>query len=404
MPPYKNLSRKTSDLKVPGFKASGISCGIKKTGKKDLALLLSDVPAKAAGVFTTNKVKAAPVILDIKRLKKGVSRGVIINSGNANACTGKDGYKDSERMASAVEDALGSRKGSIFVCSTGVIGVRLPVEKIERGAHALIKNLSYDGFQEAARAIMTTDAFPKTAALKARINGKTVTLSGFAKGAGMICPNMATMLAFIATDAEIGTAALRRALRSAVDLSFNSILVDNDTSTNDTVLAFANGLSGCGEIKVNSEAFRIFSGLLNEASLKLAHMVVKDGEGATRFIEINITGAASAGEARTAARSIAESLLVKTAFFGGDPNWGRIMAALGKAGIKMKEERVGISFNGVPVVRNGLDTGNEARAAKAIKVKDVSVEVKLNAGRSSAKVWTTDLSYDYVRINSSYRT
>jgi len=404
MPPYKDSSPKNVDLKVPGFKASGISCGIKKTGKKDLALLLSDVPATAAGVFTTNKVKAAPVVFDVRRLRKGVSRGVIVNSGNANACTGKRGYGDSERMASAVENALESGKGSILVCSTGVIGVPLPVEKVEKGVPALVKSLSYDGLPHAAAAIMTTDAFSKTAVAKARINGKTVTMAGFAKGAGMICPNMATMLAFIATDAEIGSPALKRALSSAVNLTFNSIIVDNDTSTNDTVLAFANGLSRCGEIKVDSPAFKIFSGLLNEVALKLAHMVVRDGEGATRFIEIDLTGAASANEARRAARSIAESFLVKTAFFGGDPNWGRILAALGKAGIKMKEDRVDIAFNGVPVVKRGLDTGNETRAAKAIKVRDVSVEVRLNAGRSSAKVWTTDLSYDYVRINSAYRT
>lgn len=403
MPPY-SPSRKNSRLKVPGFRAAGVSCGIKKTGKKDLALLLSDVPAITAGVFTTNKVKAAPVMLDIRRLKKGISRGVIINSGNANACTGKDGYKDAERMASAVENLTGSGKGSVLVCSTGVIGVRLPVEKVERGVPSLVNNLSYDGFSDASQAVMTTDAFSKTAALSGRINGKTVTVAGFAKGAGMISPNMATMLAFIATDARIWIGALRRSLRTAVDLTFNSIIVDNDTSTNDTVLAFANGLSGCREIKTDSEAFKAFSALLNGVCMKLAHMIVKDGEGATRFIEINITGAVSTEQARRAARTIAESFLVKTAFFGGDPNWGRIMAALGRAGIRWKEGMTDIFFNGVQVVKDGCDAGNESKAAKAIKTKDVLVEVGLRAGRCSAKVWTTDLSFDYVRINSSYRT
>ncbi len=370
----------------------------------DLALILSDLPAQTAGVFTTNSVKAAPVLLDIKRIKKGVSRGVIVNSGNANACTGARGYRVSERMATLVEKAIGSPKGSILVSSTGVIGVELPVDKVEKGVPALVEELSYGGFHNASAAIMTTDAFPKSSSLRAKINGKTVTVAGIAKGAGMICPNMATMLAFIATDADIKNPALSRALKSAADLSFNSIVVDNDTSTNDTVLVFANGLSGCGEIKTGTEAFNIFSKLLNEVCLKLAHMIVKDGEGATRFIEINITGAASVPDARKAARAVAESFLVKTAFFGGDPNWGRIMAAMGKSGIRMKERKVDISFNGVPVVRRGVDAGNETRAAAAIKVKEVAVQVKLNMGRSSTRLWTTDLSYDYVKINSSYRT
>lgn len=392
------------ELKVPGFKASGIASGIKKTGKKDLALILSDVPAEAAGLFTTNKVKAAPVLLDMKRIKKGKASGVIINSGNANACTGKNGMEHAEEMASLTENALGLSKGSIFVSSTGVIGVPLPIEKVRDGMPALIAGLGYDGLKDAEEAIMTTDAFPKTAAAKARIGGATVTIAGLAKGAGMICPNMATMLAYFVTDANIKSPAFQRALRIATDLSFNSIIVDNDTSTNDTVLALANRLSKGAEIKYRTKEFDAFARLLTEVSVKLAQMIVKDGEGATRFIEIDVRNAASAEQARKAARTIAESMLVKTAFFGGDPNWGRIMAALGRAEIRMREDKTDITFNGVPVVKSGLDTGKEEEAAAAIKVKEVAVMIDLHVGRHSRKVWTTDLSYEYVKINSAYRT
>lgn len=406
MPVKKELAFKVTDmdLKVPGFKASGISCGIKKTGKKDLALILCDIPAEVAGVFTTNSVKAAPVLLDMKRIKKGTSRGVIINSGNANACTGKQGYKDAESMATFVEKALGVRKGSVMVCSTGVIGVPLPAGKVESGVPKLVESLDYDGFHGATEAIMTTDAYPKKAVARARIGGKTVTVAGIAKGAGMICPNMATLLSFFVTDANIKSPALCKALKSAADLSFNSIIIDNDTSTNDTALIFANGFSKCAEIRPNTYEFARFTDLLTRVATTLAHMIVKDGEGATRFIEIAVRGASSKADARRAARTIAESFLVKTAFFGGDPNWGRIMAALGRSCIRMGEEKVDISFNGVPVAKKGIDTGNEARAARAIKVRKVIVSVNLNTGRHSARLWTSDLSYEYVKINSAYRT
>lgn len=413
MPPVKKApskkalnkdSSKALSIEVPGFKASGISCGIKKNGRPDLALILSDVPAIVAGVFTRNSVKAAPVVLDMKRVLRRTSRGVVINSGNANACTGRRGDRDAERTASLVEEGLGLSKGDIMVCSTGVIGVPLPVERIRSGRARLIRGLKSGGLLKAARAIMTTDAFPKAASGTARIAGKTVTVAGIAKGAGMICPDMATMLAFLITDAKIKPQALKPALRSAVDISFNSIIVDNDTSTNDTVLLYANGVSPAPEIRPGTPAFKAFSSLLNEVSLKLAHMIVRDGEGATRFIEIDIKGAGSALDAGRAARAVAESMLVKTAFFGGDPNWGRIIAALGRTGIKIREDKVDIAFNGIEVARGGLDTGNEKKAARALKAKEVAVEIDLHAGGYSKKLWTTDLSYDYVRINSAYRT
>ncbi len=401
MPPKK---KRPAGFAVPGFKAAGIACGIKKNGKKDLALILSDAPASVAGLFTTNSVKAAPVLLDMKRIGKGVSRGVIINSGNANACTGKPGYEAAGAMAALAEKASGAKKGSIMVASTGVIGVPFPVKKVEAGISSLVGSLSYSGLKSAAEAIMTTDAFMKKASTKVNINGKKITIAGIAKGAGMICPDMATMLAFFATDAEIKAPALRKALKLASDASFNSIIVDNDTSTNDTVMVFANGCSGCGEIRPGTKEFGAFERALRAVSTELAHMIVRDGEGATRFIEIDLKGAASALSARKAARTIAESFLVKTAFFGGDPNWGRILAALGRSGIRMREEKVDISLNGVPVVRKGLDTGREREAAKAIKEKEVRVSVALNIGRHSTKLWTSDLSFEYVRINSAYRT
>ncbi len=392
-------------LRVPGFKASAVSCGIKKTGGPDLALILSDNEAEVAGVFTKNSVKAAPVLYCMKRLKRGFSRarGVVVNSGNANACTGKAGLSHAEKTAAVVEKALGAKKGSILVASTGVIGVPLPLEKIVGGSRELCGRLSGNGLTDASRAIMTTDAYPKTSFKTVRINNAKVTIAGIAKGAGMICPDMATMLAFILTDADIDARLLKDALKEAVEASFNSISVDNDMSTNDTVLAFANRVSAIG-IEKGSIAFRAFKKALSAVCLDLALMIARDGEGATRLIEITVKGARSRRDAERAARTVAGSYLVKAAFFGGDPNWGRILAALGRSGASFRQERVGIRFNKVQVVRNGIDTGREKKAAAAIKTKDVKVEVDLGGGGSSARVWTSDLTYDYVRINSSYRT
>ena len=392
------------EFAVAGFKAAGISCGIKKTGGLDLAIILSDSPASVAGVFTTNSVKAAPVLIDMELVRSGKSFGVLVNSGNANAFTGKKGYKDALSSVSTAEERLGLPNGSLLVASTGVIGVPMPIEKVHAGLPKLVEGLRFNGLHDASEAIMTTDAFPKRAFVRAKIAGKTITIAGIAKGAGMICPNMATMLAFFMTDANIKAAALKKALVSASDASFNSIIVDNDTSTNDTALIFANGAAKGKEIKASSRDFNAFVALLTEVCVELSQMIVKDGEGATRFIAIDVRGAGTKVEARTAARAIASSFLVKTAFFGGDPNWGRIMAALGYSGIRMDEKNVSIHFNGVCVARRGLDTGAEVLAAKAIKSKTVCVRVELKAGRHGAKVWTTDLSYDYVKINSAYRT
>ncbi|OGP17275.1 MAG: bifunctional ornithine acetyltransferase/N-acetylglutamate synthase [Deltaproteobacteria bacterium GWC2_55_46] len=396
-------SGKIFDLRVPGFRAAGVSCGIKKNGRKDLAVIVSDSPARVAGVFTTNSVKAAPVLLDMKRVRKGTASGIIVNSGNANACTGREGLKNSEAMAAIAEKALGLRKGSMLVASTGVIGVPLPIKKIESGMPTVAKMIGYDGLHSAVEAMMTTDAFPKKTVGKAKIGGSGVTVAGIAKGAGMICPNMATMLAFFMTDANIKSPALSRALKAAVDRSFNSIIVDNDTSTNDTVLIFANGSDG-NEIKDGTREFAAFTDLLTSLAVELSHMIVRDGEGATRFVEIEVAGAATDEDARLAARTVAESMLCKTAFFGGDPNWGRIIAAIGRSGAKMKEERTSISINGVKVASGGLDTGKEKEAARAMKTRELYVKVSLGAGKRSSRVWTSDLTYEYVKINSAYRT
>jgi len=365
---------------------------------------VSDKPAQVAGLFTTNSVKAAPVLLDMKRVKKGVASGLIVNSGNANACTGVDGAKVAEEMTALAEAALGLKKGSMLVCSTGVIGVPLPIAKVASGLPSAVKALGYDGLPAAGEAMMTTDAFQKAGERRARIGGREVIIAGLCKGAGMICPNMATMLAFFMTDADIKAPLLAEALKKAVAASFNSIIVDNDTSTNDTVLAFANGMSGADEIKAGTKEFKEFSDILTSLSVELAQMIVRDGEGATRLVEIEIKGASSAQDARSAVRTVAESFLCKTAFFGGDPNWGRVMAAIGRAGISMKEERVSIEFNGVRVVEKGLDTGKEKEAARAMKQDTLVVSVDLKSGKSSDRVWTSDLTYEYVKINSAYRT
>ncbi len=390
-------------LVVSGFSASGISAGIKKGRKKDLALILSTRPCTVAGLFTKNSVKAAPVLLSMERIKGARARGVLINSGNANACTGKRGLRDAEDCAAFVEKALGLERGGILVCSTGVIGVPLPVERIKKAVPRLVKGLSPQGFEEASEAIMTTDAFPKRVLLKAETEGGRITVAGIAKGAGMICPDMATMLAFLLTDVRISARLLKSALKRAVEGSFNRIVVDNDTSTNDTVLAFANG-SGGVRISSRGPAFDTLLNLFEEVSKRLALMMVSDGEGATKVVEINVKGAATPSQAERAARAIATSFLVKTAFFGGDPNWGRIIAALGRAGVKMREDLTDISFDNVMVLKRGLPTGREGAAARVLKKKSLILTVDLNSGGAGFRLWTSDLGFDYVRLNSAYRT
>lgn len=389
---------------VPGFKATGIYAGIKKREKKDLALIFSEVEAKVAGLFTTNQVKAAPVILDIERIRSGKGQAIVANSGNANACTGKKGYSDASEMASLTARGLGIPPEMVYVASTGVIGEFLPLDKIKKGIEKGIPLLSEKGLPDAAEAIMTTDTFPKISSFKEAIGGKVVTIAGIAKGAGMIHPKMATMLSFILTDANIEGKALRTALKTSVENSFNRITIDGDTSTNDLVLCFANGLAGNREIRLGSSEFKRFQNALDSITSSLSRMIVMDGEGATKFIEFVVKGTTTDEEAERIAFRVANSNLVKTAFYGEDPNWGRIMAAIGSSGVRIHPERVNIYFDNLRVVGKGLGLKKEKEARKILKKKDIVITISLGEGKGKSKVLTTDLSTEYVKINAAYRT
>jgi glutamate N-acetyltransferase / amino-acid N-acetyltransferase len=389
-----------------GFRAAAVHCGIKKPGLLDLALVVSEQSGPIAGMFTTNQVVAAPVTLDRRHLRRGVARAILINSGNANACTGRQGMAAARRTAAIVARMLGRPVHEVFIGSTGVIGRALPVDRITKALPDLFKRLSRTGGARAARAILTTDLKPKSVVRRARINGQVITIGGMAKGSGMIHPTMATMLAYVTTDAVITRRALQRALTQAVDGSFNCISVDGDTSTNDTVLCLANGMAGNRAIQEGSPAFRRFAELLTEACEPLALAICRDGEGVTKVVMIQVTGAASPVHARAVAQTIGTSNLVKTALFGEDANWGRVMAAIGRAGVRLNPNRISLSFDGVPMVRQGVGLGlaAERRIAKVFRRKEFTITVGLGQGRYRAHLWTTDLSYDYVRINASYRS
>jgi glutamate N-acetyltransferase / amino-acid N-acetyltransferase len=393
-----------------GFTFAATHCGLKRS-RLDLGILVSDTPATTAAMFTMNQIVAAPVIASREHLRKsrGQMRGLIVNSGNANCCTKEDGYPASIATASKLATELGGTDPSqILVCSTGVIGAPLRVEKILAAVpHVVLARSSEAGaFEEFARAIMTTDTRPKWASAKCRVGGKQVRLLGCAKGSGMIEPNMATMLAFIATDAAIAPALLDRALRASVERTFNSITVDGDTSTNDTVAVLANGHSGAREIKGASGAdYKSFRAALEKVCKSLALAIIEDGEGAQRTIEIEVCGAASERDARRIAKTIANSPLVKTAFAGADPNWGRILAAAGRSGVKFDARRARISIAGAAVCRNGCEHPfDEREVHQKMLAKHVPVRVDLRSGSASARVWTCDFTIEYVHINSSYRT
>ena len=389
-----------------GFRAAGLHCGIKKAGVLDLALVVSDRSGPIGGVFTTNRVVAAPVALDRLHLRHGVGRAILINSGNANACTGRPGMAAAQRTAAVVARTLGIPIHEVFIGSTGVIGRPLPIDRIIKAVPALVERVSSLGGLSAARAILTTDLKPKAIARRARINGRTVIIGGMAKGSGMIHPAMATMLGYLTTDAAITRTALQRALTQAVDDSFNCISVDGDTSTNDTVLCLANGLAGNRPITEGTSAFRQFVRLLTEVCQPLALAICRDGEGVTKVVRIEVEGARTTLQARQVANTIGTSNLVKTALFGEDANWGRVMAAIGRAGVTMDPAKINVSFGGVPMVRNGVGLGPaaERRIAKVFQRKEFTIQVKLGQGRHRSHLWTTDLSYDYVRINASYRS
>lgn len=389
-----------------GFVAAGIHCGVKKA-KKDLAILFSEVPAVAAGVFTKNIVAAAPVVVDKAQLSRSTSiRAIVVNSGNANAATGERGLRDAWSMVTTAASALGVKEYEVLVSSTGVIGQFLPAEKIRAGILDAATKLTKDCHRSSAEAIMTTDTFPKEYAIELVLKGSTIAIGGMAKGSGMIAPNMATMLAFITTDARISPAVLQHALKEASDRSFNRISVDGDTSTNDMVLFLANGAAGNPSLNdLSDPEYPEFYSALEHVLVQLSTMIVRDGEGATKFVEIRVTGAADEGTAEQAARSIANSNLVKTALHGEDANWGRILAAVGYSGIAFVPEHVEITLGVLPILRKNFQIDFSEEEAKAVlSKKDITISVNLNQGNASASFWTCDLSKDYITINANYRT
>ena len=392
-----------------GFRFAATACGLKKTGALDLALISSDVPASAAAVFTQNLVVAAPVTLSKKNLRKskGRMRAVVVNAGNANCATGAQGELVAQRTNEEAARRMLLSSGELFVCSTGVIGVQLPVEKILRALPSLARNRrpSARSFAELSLAICTTDTRPKTASGTFKMSGRRLHFVGCAKGAGMIHPNMATTLAFVMTDAAISPALLQRTLRDVVSRTFNSISVDGDTSTNDTLLVLANGAAGAPEVSSGSKAHRHFAVALEEVCGSLAQQIVADGEGAQRVIEIEVRGAKSESAARKIAETIATSPLVKTAFAGGDPNWGRIFAAAGRAGVNFDPALVDITMAGIKVLRKGQPLAfNERAASNRLLAEHVPIVMDLHAGKSHARYWTCDFTAEYVRVNASYRT
>ena len=392
-----------------GFRFAATACGLKKTGALDLALISSDVPAAAAAVFTQNLVVAAPVILSKKNLREsnGRMRAVVVNAGNANCDTGLQGETAARRTNAEAARRMNLPPQELFVCSTGIIGVQLPVDKILRALPSLARNRrpSARSFAELSLAICTTDTRPKTASTSFSTSGKRIHLVGCAKGAGMIHPNMATTLAFIVTDVAISPSLLQRTLRDVTSRTFNSISVDGDTSTNDTLLVLANGAAGAPSIASGSKAHRQFAAALEEVCGSLARQIVADGEGAQRVIEIEVRGAKTESAARKIAETIATSPLVKTAFAGGDPNWGRIFAAAGRAGIKFDPALVEITMAGIKVLRKGQPlVFNERAASNRLLAEHVPIVLDLHAGKSRARYWTCDFTAEYVRINASYRT
>ncbi|HUI66953.1 MAG TPA: bifunctional glutamate N-acetyltransferase/amino-acid acetyltransferase ArgJ [Nitrospirota bacterium] len=395
----------TKSFSVPGFKAWGIHSGIKKNEKKDLAIIYSDREAAVAGVFTKNRVKAACIHLNTSKVKSGKGRAIIANSGCANACTGKRGFADARATAEIAAGELGVKPDAVYVASTGVIGEFLPMPKIATGIATAVGLLSTTGWEQAAEAIMTTDIYPKLSIVQEEIGGKTVTIAGIAKGSGMIHPNLATMLCFIVTDVNISSSILKKALLTSTERSFNNITVDGDTSTNDMILCMANGAAGNRRPATGSKDLRKFQACLDTVTLSLAKRVVRDGEGATKFVELVVRGAKSPVEAKRAAMAIAKSSLVKAALFGEDANWGRIMAALGNSGVEMEEARTDIYIGKAKLVEKGLGQGKAADrdAALALKQREIQIIIDLHKGKASSTIWTCDLSYEYVKINASYR-
>jgi len=386
-----------------GFLAAGVSCGIKKSKRPDLALLYSNRPCVCAGVFTTNAFRSGSVVLAEMLVAKGMAQAIVVNSGNANCCVGKRELKDAGEITGLVAKGLGLKKDDVLIASTGIIGRPLQMNKIRNNVSLLVKGLKKGAAARFAKAIMTTDTVHKETAVKLIIGGKWVRVAGAAKGSGMICPNMATMLAFFTTDALIEKAALKHAFKQSVSETFNKITVDGDMSTNDTAMILANGLAGNKAIKKGTSAYIKFLNALKFVSEELARKIVLDGEGATKFVEIAVKGAGDAGAAERIARHVADSNLIKTMIAGGDPNWGRVAASIGSSGVAVEKNRVDVYFGKRLVMKNGSGANASVKTLLGIfKKKEIGILIDLKSGKGFSKVWTCDLTEDYVKINSEY--
>ena len=393
-------------VRVKGFRWAGVRCGIKARGA-DLMLLVSDRPASAAGVLTRNVVASAPLQVTRAHLRSGVARAVVANSGCSNVAMGAQGLRDANTMAALAALSLRVKPAEVFVASTGVIGEPLPMARIASGIPKAAAALDASGIGVAARAIMTTDSVPKVASANVKLGGTRCSVAGIAKGSGMLEPDMATMLSFVATDAAVTPAVLRAIWREVADATYNRVTVDGETSTSDTALVLANGASGAKPIASTSgKGAALLAGALLDVATELAKMLARDGEGATKLVTVDVSGARSDAQAEAAGRRIANSLLVKTALFGGDPNWGRILQTVGAARVALNLAKTEVVLCGVPVFANGVSTGPGARraAGKRMRASEISIAVSLGAGQGRARLWTCDLSYEYVRVNADYTT
>ena len=388
-----------------GFKAAGVKASIKKSGNLDVAVIYTEREAAVAGVFTQNAVAAAPVFASKKVVATGTAHAIAANAGCANACTGAQGEKDARAMQEITAAALGCTPEDVLVASTGVIGVNLPMDKMEAGLKAAVAALSADGSANAGNAIITTDTYSKSCATEVTLGGKQVRFGAIAKGSGMIQPNMATMLAFITTDAAIDGKLLQKALSEVVEISFNMISIDGDMSTNDMAVVLANGAAGNAKITAEGADYEAFKATLAEICKGLSQRIASDGEGATKFLTVHVTGTKSFADAKTIAMSVAKSPLVKTAFFGEDPNWGRVICAVGYAGVPMNPETTVVKFGGIPVYAHGVGADyDEAALKKVMGEHDIVIDIDMGMGTQEATVWTCDFSYEYVKINGEYHT
>ena len=402
---FSDVHKKAGVTYPQGFQAAGVKAGIKKSGNLDVAVIYTEQEAAVAGTFTQNAVASAPVRASKKVIATGMAHAITANAGCANACTGEQGEKDAAAMQDITATALGCKADDVVVASTGVIGVNLPMDKMENGIKQAVKELSSDGSENAGKAIITTDTYSKACATEITLGGKEVRFGAIAKGSGMIQPNMATMLCFITTDAAIDSKLLQKALSEIVEVSFNMISIDGDMSTNDMVIVLANGAAGNAKITEENEDYKLFKATLQNICQELSKKIAADGEGATKFLTISVTGARNFAEAKTIGMSVAKSPLVKTAFFGEDPNWGRVICAVGYAGVPMDPQKTVVKFGGIPVYANGVGAEyDEAELRKVMEAHDIVIGIDMGEGDAKADNWSCDFSYEYVKINGEYHT